>query len=246
MMTAYEQYLKLMPSALLRDGKPGYLQQVTVEAVRNAMPIIFTGLTGTQFVEPITKETVHKINLPFDSCFYEIDKGAMFGFDDADGTEIAILGLFITQFTPSQFKASLLASTKGRSFILSPEAIDPVIMNHILGTVYILTERFHSEHKGMASPRTSVKTRNTDGSKHFHRINKVVYVSGKKSAASFGMEEREIDWSHRWEVRGHWRRIEGLGRDRHDQQIVKGYTWVKNYVKGDPSLPLVKKVRFVQ
>lgn len=52
-----------------------------------------------------------------------------------------------------------------------------------------------------------------------------------------------IDWSHRWEVRGHWRHVKGLGKDRAGIYSVHGFTWVNNFVKGPEDKPLVVKTR---
>jgi len=52
-----------------------------------------------------------------------------------------------------------------------------------------------------------------------------------------------IDWSHRWEVRGHWRRVHGIGKDRTGAYVVTGFTWVKNFTKGPHDKPLVIKTR---
>lgn len=54
--------------------------------------------------------------------------------------------------------------------------------------------------------------------------------------------------SHAFKVRGHWRTLENseaLGKDRQGNRIVKGFTWVTEYIKGDES-NLVKKVRIVE
>lgn len=52
-----------------------------------------------------------------------------------------------------------------------------------------------------------------------------------------------IDWSHRWEVRGHWRDIKGVGKDRAGNYVVHGHTWVKDFVKGPEDKPLIVKNR---
>lgn len=54
-----------------------------------------------------------------------------------------------------------------------------------------------------------------------------------------------IDWSHRWEVRGHWRKVHGLGKDRAGDYVVTGWTWVRDFVKGPEDKPLIKKTRVV-
>jgi hypothetical protein len=55
----------------------------------------------------------------------------------------------------------------------------------------------------------------------------------------------KIDFSHRWEVRGHWRRVAGMGKDREGNYEVRGLTWVKDCVKGPEELPIIQKLRWV-
>lgn len=54
--------------------------------------------------------------------------------------------------------------------------------------------------------------------------------------------------SHAFKVRGHWRTLENsesIGKNRQGERIVKGFTWVTEYVKGDEN-DIVKKVRIVE
>jgi hypothetical protein len=60
---------------------------------------------------------------------------------------------------------------------------------------------------------------------------------------------REIDWSQRYEVRGHWRILlteTRVGKNREGERVVLGYTWVDSFVKGPEDKPLVKKTRVVK
>jgi len=47
-------------------------------------------------------------------------------------------------------------------------------------------------------------------------------------------------------VRGHWRKHEGIGKDREGIYGVEGFTWVSEHVRGPGNLPLVKKVRILE
>lgn len=91
-----------------------------------------------------------------------------------------------------------------------------------------------------------VKTRK-NGKNSFTRIQQVVRVypkSTKKHSISPAYGGR-IDYSHRWTVRGHWRTIgEHTGKNR-EGLLLKGYTWVKNHIKGPENKILIKKTRFL-
>lgn len=79
------------------------------------------------------------------------------------------------------------------------------------------------------------------------KINQVIYITHKQSVNKLpeALRSKKIDWSHRWMVRGHWRTIRGLGKNREGVYQVPGMTWVTEFEKGDKELPLVKKVRVV-
>jgi hypothetical protein len=54
---------------------------------------------------------------------------------------------------------------------------------------------------------------------------------------------QHIDWSHRWEVRGHWRKVSGIGKDSTGEYCVNGFTWVKDQERGKQGVPVTKKTR---
>lgn len=55
-----------------------------------------------------------------------------------------------------------------------------------------------------------------------------------------------LEYSHAFKVRGHWRKIDNksIGKDRHGNYRINGYTWVVDYVKGQGEL--VNRVRIVR
>jgi hypothetical protein len=73
-------------------------------------------------------------------------------------------------------------------------------------------------------------------------INNVVYVGAKTDTQSNKALGREVEWTHSWEVMGHWRRVRGLGHDRSGQLITSGFTWVKPHIKGDGELVVKTRV----
>jgi hypothetical protein len=64
-----------------------------------------------------------------------------------------------------------------------------------------------------------------------------------KTMANSSSGSRFVNWSHMWEVMGHWRRIpEGtLGKDPWGKRVVPGMTYVKEHTKGKGRL--IKKDR---
>lgn len=53
---------------------------------------------------------------------------------------------------------------------------------------------------------------------------------------------KSLDWSYSFKVRGHWRRLNGLGKDRLGNYCIKGLTWVKEHIRGDGELQSNTKI----
>lgn len=53
----------------------------------------------------------------------------------------------------------------------------------------------------------------------------------------------KLEYSHSFRVRGHWRKMQEdfIGKDRQGERHVKGFTWIKDFVKGDGEL--TKRIR---
>lgn len=95
--------------------------------------------------------------------------------------------------------------------------------------------------------KTNLRARVGSGkSRRLVKIKDIVLIVDRKEQAEIKKDlMRTIDWSHRWEVMGHWRKIQGLGKDQHGSYRIKGFTWVNPHVKGPENKPVVTKTRFV-
>lgn len=104
--------------------------------------------------------------------------------------------------------------------------------------------RINKEAWGVENPHEVLKI-GSGKSKEIKRIRRVIHIAPKqvKNKIAIGVHKK-IDWSHSWTVRGHWRKINGIGKDRNNQELVYGYTWVNSYLKGNGEL--VKKARIVK
>jgi hypothetical protein len=82
------------------------------------------------------------------------------------------------------------------------------------------------------------------GSQGQVNISNWVRVTPRADAERSGTgPRRNIEWSHSWWVAGHWRKHEGLGKDRAGNRTVEGRTWVVAHTKGEgPELLKGRKV----
>ncbi len=104
-----------------------------------------------------------------------------------------------------------------------------------------------SHHLGTVKVNERIKFK-SDGAKESFKIKKVVYVfpGGKKSKEQAEKRFVSIDWSHQWAVRGHWRKINGIGKDRAGSYCMANFTWVEEHVKGPEDKPLIQKTRIIK
>lgn len=78
-----------------------------------------------------------------------------------------------------------------------------------------------------------------------HMINRVIHIVQKSERESVTpiISGRKIEWSHSFSVRGHWRRVNTIGKDRGGNYSVQGFTFVNEFTKGEHEF--IKKTRIV-
>lgn len=73
-----------------------------------------------------------------------------------------------------------------------------------------------------------------------HPPRKYLYVTnrriGSETLDDLSMDQKVREYSHCFEVRGHWRKINGVGLNRHGERTVQGATWIRSHLKGKKEL----------
>lgn len=247
-MLKYYEFLKAVKDSKIhtrgefRSMTPSNFRAMVSETV----PFVFF---PTEKNQPVPIPTDSELDLPFKSCFFEMLGTSLTSVDEG-GEVINGEGLLVYEVRPREYNMFLLICFPNESpkrytvYALDSKGFGR-LSEHILGMVRILLDRLNVEEAGFVNPRQVIKAK-VGGEKIQHRISKLVYVCPKKARAQVeAASSKEIDWSHRFEVRGHWRRTEGVGKDREGNYCVEGYTWVREHVRGPEHLPLVKKTRVV-
>lgn len=75
------------------------------------------------------------------------------------------------------------------------------------------------------------------------RVRRVIVISNRKNPSIRTVDSVAVNWKHCWEVMGHWRRHDGVGKNRQGDYVIPGRTWVNPHVRGDLDMPLIKKTR---
>jgi hypothetical protein len=223
------------------NGKKGTLPN---SIQKNIKLVNYDHSSADSFLDP-----VNELDLPF-SCVY---------FEHGDNIEPGILSLLIP---PSNLKiaiAALICETSPKNYDMFYLFVDRDMTSPKLfyqkssdpkSDVFMksLSESIQKIHgcKDVAN-RTTFKQIWLSGKKNKGPnlvINQIIYINSKNSNnVQFG--QAKVVWSHRFEVRGHWRKIDdaSIGKNRAGEYNKLGFTWVNEHEKGPKELPLVEKVR---
>lgn len=154
---------------------------------------------------------------------------------------VEIWAMMVCEFAPKEFIAYSLVNVLGKWAVVVTGNSEP----ETNGLIQHYIDRISKEKSGLEI--VNVKQKIGSGKlKTFHKIKSVIHITGSPSRYSGSYGSREVDWTHRFEVRGHWRKFPGIGKDRQGSYSVVGFTWIDSYVKGSEELPLIKKQRIVQ
>lgn len=96
--------------------------------------------------------------------------------------------------------------------------------------------------------KTKIKIRTSKG-KEKRPVGRVIYIMPKTKRKEVSLPSGiKLDYSHRFLVRGHWRKIRdtALGKNRAGEYCVPGHTWVTEFEKGSKDKDLVTKVRVIK
>ena len=108
-----------------------------------------------------------------------------------------------------------------------------------LNRYVILTDRTDRKEYYARKGKPTIKL---DGRPIYYVMEKKVYERKEYNIKPI----TKLEYSYSFHVRGHWRKLseEQTGKNRQGIYNVKGYTWVKDFIKGEGEL--VKRVRIVK
>lgn len=192
------------------------------------------------------------IHIEVMNSFVTVPNPKDYAIDGMNEFTPSYLGSFIVRETgPKEYKFLMnMYAKSGQPIMLEADHKQGDLPNELwkfansLLKVYL--ERLNREKMGVEH-QEGVRKLGEGKLKKFYRLRPITYVSPKKYAHEIVPlgGGREVDWSHRWEVRGHWRTIKGIGKDRDGNYNVMGFTWINNFVKGPENKPIIKKTYLV-
>lgn len=229
-------------------------RQIFYKEIKNVRPIVFSSSLFNEIEDRATAissigidEPQSLLGLPFPVCSFEFlnPMSAFSSYRDLDVKHVMTC-LLVIEISPSKkmfFEA--MAPTKdikdrGR---LNYWSSDDVVTANRTELIRAYLDILNKSAMGVECVREKMRIGH-GADRSIHKINQVVRVCPKRHEQHEPtIQGRGIDWSHRWEVRGHWRACSGIGKDRNDIYQMAGFTWVRNHERGPDHLPLVKKTR---
>jgi hypothetical protein len=250
------------PNSAIPEG----IKKLVFRAVKDSNIIFYTNpdpfgiKTGTMH-KPDEVPDNFQINLPFKKVLLESNPHGNLGFYnlaiEEDDTIFLVRSILIEEICPNEFKlfymgTSVLDGRAKLSFVkdnLNLEVLrnnkDDVWLAH-LKAVYFLLNLIKTG--AIAKEKIYKKyVFKIKDKKQEIIVKDLIHIYSKKEQTPKSIiTGKIIEWSHRWEVRGHWRKTKsGIGKDRENKNIFNGFTWVVPHEKGAQDLPVTKKIRII-
>lgn len=259
--TAFAQFLSKIPDVIRNCGTRNLFSKEKIE--NEVSSYISQFMEARIFLvnlhidnsknEHVSKYKNEALDLPFDQCFFERTDGLAYKlhltgkFKESDNydssMDINIFFLLVKSIgTFLEIRSIVYVNGQKHLAIFDSNNIDP----NTLFLKALLVQILRSMKDGqMAIEKTNIHQKiKINDVKYHHKIKTIIHVvKHRKYPFDKYQEHNDIEWTHRWEVAGHWRIIDGIGKDRHGQYIMNGLTWVIPHEKGDASKTLVKKIR---
>jgi len=172
-------------------------------------------------------------SLPFETCYFEIfTQNKFFKFIDAQHPERSLnfWGMVVKEMGPGIVKV----------WGVTPEGIIKVATDgRVITGINNILKYMKKAESGIVSTRRRYKTRGLTG-----RFSHIIYMNTRSKSSSRPTFSKKIDWKYSFEVRGHWRKHIGLGKNRSGERVVDGATWVKDHARGEGAL--IRKFRLLK
>lgn len=233
--------------------KGGHRLQEVLEDHPEVINTVLLQDFGVEEILEINNDLMEKekgvLNLPFPVCLFEDTEKVLFnmtgengGGANHNGTPLPdAQALVVVEFSPGDY-GFIIIMEDGRS----TWSVDK--NSWVYTTAFAVCEQIcdfvNSKRTCFGTSNTRIKVKTSRGN---HFIKKVVHCGSTKlrDGNSRTTVSMAVNWSHQWSVRGHWRRVPTVGKDREGNLTVKGFTWVVPHVKGPEASELISKVRIV-
>jgi len=215
---------------------PNFKQEdmVPIETLSLPFPYVYI---GSSLNSPISGFNVSEDHVPQPTDDYK-----------ADGSGVLIWSILLFEESPGKIDSATIWSRPGahnNPLIHISERGDGMELTYVRQIASYADRLLRRSSLGTERINLRIKSK-INGVSEFKKINRIIRICPKGALQPKPLFSSSIDWSHRWEVRGHWRKFEGMGKDRlGHSRTVNGFTWVIPHVKGPEDKILVPKIRVV-
>jgi hypothetical protein len=224
-----------------KKGLLTFIKQARSFVYSSAVPPGTAASSPTENSGPMRPDV---FSAPFEVCAFEVADGKPLFIITNKGQKLKVL-VSVVVFGPNSLCAfEMVTDALGKPFCVTTK---PDMGIGYAGAVAIYRsylDKISSCHVASEKVNERVKLR-VSGEKHLIKINEVIHITESKITSERGPYGGPIDYSHRFEIRGHWRKILGIGKDRNGSYGIKGFTWVVPHEKGPEHKPLVRKQRVI-
>lgn len=208
-------------------------------------------LQGPDVTDEWIADDTSLIALPFQTVFFEsTSETGLFQnkITEIDGSAPYMMGLLAHEQAPGDYLFCFFNQGSALAHDVEIAISDKTISTYrsLKAVTEILCRTLHESRMVTEKVHQKIKLKPPGGEKRHHRIREVIRICSRKEYAAKKLSPLfggHVDFSHRWEVSGHFRKITGIGKDRAGSYIVHGYTWVKEHERGPDGKPLIKKTR---
>jgi hypothetical protein len=203
-------------------------------------------ISHDEFMTLEEQNKVREVDAPFPIFSFEYSCGYITNYVSPDKKySIPVLCAMFIETRPNEFIAYTLEGLGDKALAVFISKHRGGKSSNPLALADIFCKTLPKCKIGKEITRINVKI-GTGQDKEQHRIREVIHLAPRTTFKLNPTISKKIDWTHAFDVRGHWRQISGRGKDRNGEYVVDGFTWVKNYVKGEEKMPFVKKIRLVE
>lgn len=201
--------------------------------------------SNNKLIEHTFHGDFHELDLPFQTCVFEVAGGQLYSTP-----KFHTLCLLVHENQPKHYEFfSLEYSDETESLHVGCWYENEDLPENVKSVTEILRRftlaRIAAGSLGTEKTKERIKLGKSK-EKRVLEIKNIIRVFPRKTAQAKPLYGGKVDFSHRFEVMGHWRKIAGIGKDRSGDYCIKDYTWVRPHEKGPENLPLIKKTRIIE
>ena len=240
----FTELLKLANSQGVDNVKDFELIRTDLNQLKLARPFVFSYEEAGQIGHAFGKDDIPA--LPFELCSIELEGDGMIYCAGLGKGDFWIASFIIKEIAPGKYHFYMLGSLDGIKLDVVCFTDSGILYDNLIRITHNFIARLATEQTGICKCNEKVKLKKSKTSlKNNYKIKEYLYVTRNVNNTKTSGNGHPINFTHSFEVRGHWRKIKGTGVNRSGDRTVENATWIRAYIKGDLTQPAVVKTRVV-